>query len=88
MIAAGFSNDVSAFDKYFPPEFLLETSRVLLSPMQKEDLSNFLPITQSDFLWKYFTKELNDEAQLYQWMNEAIEERAAGKRVPLPFVIK
>ncbi len=82
MMAADSSNEVSAFDKYFPPDFLLETGRVLLSPMQKEDLSNLLPITQSDILWKYFTKELNDEAQLFQWMNEAKEDRAAGKRVP------
>jgi RimJ/RimL family protein N-acetyltransferase len=82
MIAGGSLYNVSAFNKYFPPDFSLETSRVLLSPMQKEDLSNLLPITQSDILWKYFTKELNDEAQLYQWMNEAIEDRTAGKRVP------
>ncbi|MEO5996487.1 MAG: GNAT family protein [Chitinophagaceae bacterium] len=78
----------SDFDKYFPPDFILETERVILRPMRKEDAEIFFPIAQSAVLWKYFTKELNDEVQLAQWILEALNDRAAGRRVPFTILDK
>jgi RimJ/RimL family protein N-acetyltransferase len=75
-------NGVTDFDRYFPSGFSLETERVRLRLMQKEDASNFLPITQSDKLWNYFTKELNNKAQLQSWVAEAMDDYANSKRVP------
>jgi RimJ/RimL family protein N-acetyltransferase len=61
---------------------------VLLRPLQKEDLDEFLPITKSRFLYRYFTKELNEEDQLVEWVDDALEERAACKRMPFTVVEK
>lgn len=76
------------FEIYFPQGFFLETNRVLMRPLKKDDLHKFLPITQSHILWKYFTKELNDAAQLLNWTEEALQERASCKRVPFTIIEK
>ena len=59
-----------------------------MRPMQEQDIEHFIIITQSDFLWKYFTKELNDKAALKSWMEEALQDSAAGKRVPFTIIKK
>jgi len=76
------TGNLTNFDYNFPVGFTLQTSRVILSPMRQEDIKSFSIITQSAFLWKYFTKELNDESQLSQWMDEAITDRTGCKRAP------
>ena len=76
------------FDSYFPANFSLETNKVLLRPMEEQDVEKYMQITQSEVLWKYFTKELNDEAQLRSWMQEALHDRATGKRVPFTVIKK
>ena len=76
------------FDDCFPAGFFLETHKVLLRPMEEQDFEKFLPITQPDFLWKYFSKELNDETALRSWINEALQDRGAGKRVPFTIIKK
>ena len=76
------------FAQSFPPGFTLETDKVLLRPMEEADFEQFLLLAQSDFLWKYFTKELNDPGQLRAWMHEALQDRAAARRVPFTIVKK
>lgn len=88
MKAGRLQDHTNDFDRYFPAGFLLETERVILQLMQKEDLEKFLPITQSAILWKYFTKELNDEAQLSLWIEDALSEWAAGNRFPFTILDK
>jgi RimJ/RimL family protein N-acetyltransferase len=80
--------NTTEFDKFFPEDFSLETSRVQLAPMREADLEQLSRITQSDSLWNYFTRELNDKQQLVLWMEEALNDRAAGKRVPFTVVEK
>ncbi len=76
------------FTDSFPSAFFLETERVLLRPMKEDDINDFFPITRPEFLWKYFTKELNDPGQLISWVTEALSERASGKRIPFTIVEK
>ena len=76
------------FNKYFPPDFSLQTSRALLAPMRKEDQVKFSTLTKSTVLWNYFTMELNDEGELEQWIEEAINDQASGKRVPFTIIDK
>ena len=76
------------FDQSFPSGFFLETDKVLLRPMEEGDYEQFLPLTQSDFLWKYFSKELNDQEQLQAWMQEALHDKAAARRMPFTIVKK
>lgn len=56
--------------------------------MEKTDVEIFLPITQSAGLWKYFSRELHEEDQLRQWLDEAIAEKLACKRVPFTVIDK
>lgn len=77
-----------SFEEFFPAGFSLETNKVLLRPMEEADYDPFLLLAQSDFLWKYFSKELNDPQQLRAWMQEALQDRAAGRRIPFTIVKK
>jgi RimJ/RimL family protein N-acetyltransferase len=79
---------ISDFHQNFPPDFCLETERVLLRPMQKQDAEEFIPIAKSKVLWKYFTKELNEESQLLHWVDVALDEMTACKRMALTIIEK
>lgn len=76
------------FDDCFPAGFSLDTHKILLRPLEEQDFENFLQITQSDVLWKYFSKELNDETQLQAWMLEALQGKVSGNRVPFTILKK
>jgi RimJ/RimL family protein N-acetyltransferase len=71
-----------SFEHYFNTSFYLETQKVFMRGMQPDDFERFLPITRSSILWKYFTKELNDDKQLLEWMNDAFRERDNHTRMP------
>ena len=71
------------FQKFFPPDFSIETLRVLITPMKPEDYEVFLPLTtKSPELWKYFTKDLSNPTDLKDWVNDAIIEKSEYKRMP------
>lgn len=71
------------FAKFFPPDFTMETLRVVINPMKPEDYNEFLPITSgSPGLWKYFTKDLSKAEELQDWMNDAMKEKEECKRMP------
>jgi len=53
--------------------------------MQMEDFESLQTIAQAPDLWKYFTKNLAESAELKLWMKEALQEREEGKR--MPFVV-
>lgn len=77
-----------SFDTYFTAGFYLETSKVLMRPLEAEDVNDFLPLAQCTDLWKYFTKELNDEKELRVWINEALEDRSHKRKMPFAIVEK
>src|SRR5690349_8091440 len=77
---------MTTFIQLFPSGLSLQTSRVLLRPLAAEDIPAFRNIAGSPILWEYFAKELNDDRQLEEWVNDAVTERAAGKRVPFTIV--
>jgi RimJ/RimL family protein N-acetyltransferase len=76
------------FDKFFPENFNLETPRVLMRPLIKEDYEIFLPLSKSSDTWKFFYKDLGDENELKQWINDAIKERSEGRRMPFTIIDK
>jgi len=76
---------MTEYYKYFPDSLILETPRVMLRLMQMEDFDDLQPLTQSSVLWKYFTKDLSLSAELKHWMEEGMQERRQGKR--MPFVV-
>jgi len=74
------------YKKFFPDSLTLETHRVELRIMRKEDIPSLQKLTQSQNIWKYFTKDLSNDDELKAWVEEALRDRDEGKRVP--FVVK
>lgn len=70
------------------PNLKLETDRVLLRPMQQDDISFFARITNDASVWKYFTFLLNNSAELQRWVETALKEREEGKRIPFTIIEK
>src|SRR4030095_628279 len=67
------------------PNLKLETDKVILRPLQHEDISSLARIANDASLWRYFTFLLNNSSELQRWVETALKEREEGKR--LPFVI-
>jgi RimJ/RimL family protein N-acetyltransferase len=48
-------------------DLILESERILLRPLQREDLQALLELTQDPSLWTYFTHDLSTPAGLETW---------------------
>jgi len=48
-------------------DLILESERILLRPLQREDLQALLELTQDPSLWTYFTHDLSTLAGLETW---------------------
>jgi len=71
------------------PGLILETNRVTLRPVAEDDFDSFLILAQQDEdMWKYFSLNLADEAQLKKWMDTAVADRQAGTRRPFTIIDK
>jgi RimJ/RimL family protein N-acetyltransferase len=70
------------------PNLKLETDKVLLRPLQQEDISSFGRIANEATLWRHFTFLLNNSAELQRWVETALKEREEGKRIPFTIVDK
>jgi RimJ/RimL family protein N-acetyltransferase len=66
----------------------LETDKVLLRPMEQEDIVSFARLANEPSLWRYFTFLLNNSAELQRWVEIALKEREEGKRIPFTIVDK
>jgi N-acetyltransferase len=75
------------FEKFFPPDFTIETLRVIIRAMRPEDFDAFVPLTtKSPALWRYFTKDLSIEVELRAWINDALNEKVEFKRMPFTII--
>ena len=75
------------FEKFFPPDFTIETLRVIIRSMKPGDFDAFVPLTtKSPELWKYFTKDLSIASELNDWVNEAMKEKSEFKRMPFTII--
>jgi len=82
-----FSSDPE-FNRFFPDDFALETPRVIMRPLVKDDEHAFLPLVKSANIWKFFNKDLHTETELTSWVDSAIAERTEGKRMPFTIIDK
>ncbi len=72
-----------------PPDLVLETSRALLRPIDPADFDTFHTLARQDEeMWKYFSLNLGDEAQLRKWMDMAFADKDAGTRRPFTIIDK
>lgn len=75
------------FEKFFPPDFTIETLRVIIRAMKPGDFDTFVPLTtKSPELWKYFTKDLSIQSELKDWVNDAMKGKAEFKRMPFTII--
>lgn len=75
----------SDFQKFFPPDFRIETLRVILEPMQTGHFDALARLTKAPGTFTYFTRDISTPAELRQWMEELLNEKSESKR--MPFVI-
>lgn len=72
-----------------PQNLILETSKSLLRPVEPNDYETFLHLAQQDEeMWKYFSLNLGDEAQLRKWMEIAAADKKAETRRPFTIIDK
>jgi len=72
-----------------PIDLNLETSKVLLRPLEENDFSPFLRLAKQDEnMWEYFALNLSDEKQLKEWMDTAFSDRIANTRSPFTIIEK
>src|SRR5688500_9653575 len=76
------------YDEIFADGLSLETNKVLLRPLVMADFHAFIPLTTLPSTWKYFTKLLNEEDQLMDWVKQAIDDRNNKSRYPFTIVDK
>lgn len=76
------------YQRFFPDNFTLETNRVLLRLATPEDYEVFLPLTKDKETWKYFTKDLSDEQELKDWMQQLFREREQESKMPFTVIDK
>jgi RimJ/RimL family protein N-acetyltransferase len=76
------------YQKFFPDHFTLETPRVLLRLITPQDYEAFLPLTKDKDLWRFFPKNLSDEQELKNWMQQSFSEREKGVRMPFAIIDK
>ena len=71
-----------------PPDLTLQTSRVLLRPLQEHDITELSILAAEKEMWQYFSLNLSDPSQLQQWMNMAFHERENNTRRPFTIIDK
>jgi len=62
------------------PELELCSEKVLLRPLQMNDLKEFVHLSSDAGMWKYFTHDLSIEAELEQWVQAAFNQSKDGTR--------
>ena len=52
----------------------LETNQILLRPLKREDYDGFIEITDDKKLWVYFTNDLSNKNELFDWVETGIQD--------------
>lgn len=72
-----------------PANLILETSKVILRPIEIADQAAFLQLAQQDpDMWAYFSVNLGDPVQLQKWMDAGFADKQAETRRPFTIIDK
>ena len=72
-----------------PHDLVLETKKAILRPIEENDRNAFLHLAKQDEeMWKYFSLNLGNEAQLTKWMEMAFADKKAETRRPFTIIDK
>lgn len=69
----------------FSPDLFLETDKITLRLLKKEDFPALQKVTGNWDEWEFFTANLADPKEFKIWLDEALQQYGAGLR--FPFVI-
>jgi RimJ/RimL family protein N-acetyltransferase len=69
-------------------DILLETSKVILQPIQTNHIEGLIAIANDASIWSYFTSELSAEEAMKTWVETAIQQRANNTRYPFVIIDK
>lgn len=64
---------------------IIESDRVLLRPITKDDFKYIKSLTDNKQMWYYFTSDLSNKNELEQWIEQAVQDHK--NKIALPFVI-
>ncbi|WP_298732735.1 GNAT family protein [uncultured Chitinophaga sp.] len=67
---------------------VLENKRVLLRPLQPDDVEALLPVAIQPALWTVGTVDLMERTALEKYIQQAIEERERGEGIPFVIIDK
>jgi N-acetyltransferase len=71
-----------------PADLHLETKKVILRPIDENDIESFHQLAQDDGMWQYFSLNLADKQQLRKWMDMAFQEIRLNTRRPFTIIEK
>ena len=72
-----------------PHDLTLETNKAILRPIEENDKDAFFNLAKQDEeMWKYFSFNLGNEAQLTKWMQMAFADKKAETRRPFTIIDK
>ena len=74
--------------KTIPASLLLQTSKVLLRPVEENYFDIFFELAQDEETWNYFTLNLADKDHLRKWMDQGFADRLANTRRPFTIIEK
>ena len=66
----------------------LETDKVILRPLRREDYDRFIEMTEDKNLWTYFTNDLSDKTALRTWVETAVQQIKDKKRLAFSIINK
>ncbi len=64
---------------------IIQSERVILRPIKKEDFKEMKNLTTDQNMWYYFTTDLSNEVVLENWINQAVSD--LENKLSLPFAI-
>jgi RimJ/RimL family protein N-acetyltransferase len=74
--------------KTIPADLILQTSKVILRPIRKNDFNDLQELAQEKEMWNYFALNLSEKEHLQKWMNAALADQQAHTRLPFTIIIK
>jgi N-acetyltransferase len=76
------------YQRFFPDSFTLETSRVLLRLVNRNDYDTLKTLARDKNIFTWFTKDLSDPAVFDAWFESLFAEREQQTRMPFTIIDK
>lgn len=76
------------FNKIFPDSLELETPRIQMRMIRKEDIPEFQKLGSDPVLWKYFKYDLSDPEKMEWYILDSLEQKKKELRMPFTIIDK